>query len=185
MHKPSQRVSENESLKQDVQGFSPAEVSSVVVLGLISLGWVWLCDRLFGAIWRNSHTCWFKTAYMCSFSWQDKQTWRKLRFDTSPWPFFVILICIDIELIIRHQGWVMPSEVSRAHHHCCHGSHQIWTFPVVPLNAVVANHIGWSRVIYAIEIGRATSIKPPTCRESVSESSRKNIRIGWIQAHET
>ncbi len=70
-----------------------------------------------------------------------------------------------------------PLEVCWAHHHGCHGSHQIWALPVVPLNAVVANHIGWAGVIYAIQVGWTASLKPPTCRGDVSESSREKSKL--------
>lgn len=72
-------------------------------------------------------------------------------------------------------GKYMPasSEISWANHHGCHGSDHIWTLPVVPLNTIVANHAGGGRVIYAVQVGRTASIKPPSCRRgSVAKSSR-------------
>lgn len=58
----------------------------------------------------------------------------------------------------------MKSDVTGAHHHSCHGGHQIGTLPIVPLYAIVTDNIWWSRVIYAIQVGWTTGLKPPSCR---------------------
>lgn len=83
-------------------------------------------------------------------------------------------------------SWISHAlEVCWAHHHGCRSSHQIWTLPVVPFDAIVADHTGRGRVIYAIQVGRAASLKPPTWRGgNVPESSREKDRINWIPAHE-
>lgn len=75
-----------------------------------------------------------------------------------------------------------PSEVCWAHHHGCHGSHQIWTLPIVPLDAVVVDLAGGGRVIYAVQVGRAARLKPPSCGGRVPQSSRKKSEL--IQARE-
>lgn len=54
-------------------------------------------------------------------------------------------------------------EVHRPYHHSGHGRHPARPFPVVPLYTVIAYHIGVSRIVYPIEIGRPASFKPPPC----------------------
>lgn len=58
-------------------------------------------------------------------------------------------------------GQAAESKVCWAHHHGCHGSHQTWALPVVPLDAIVTNHIGGCRVVYAVQVGWPTSLEPP------------------------
>lgn len=97
---------------------------------------------------------------------------------TISWVLFIIFIGDDIHFIIWHHEQAMPSEFRWAHHHGCHSSHQIWTLPIVPFNAIVANHTGWGRVIYAVQVGWATSLKPPTWRRgNLPESSRKKSEL--------
>lgn len=73
---------------------------------------------------------------------------------------------------------VRPLEIGRAHHHGRHRRHQIGTFPVVPLNAVVAHHAGRAGVENAIQIGGATCLKPPSCRRNASNSW---LEATWVQ----
>lgn len=47
---------------------------------------------------------------------------------------------------------IEPSKLCWSHHHGCHSSHHIWTLPVVPFDAIVANHTGGRRVINAIQV---------------------------------
>lgn len=56
-------------------------------------------------------------------------------------------------------------EVHRPYHHSGHGRHPARPFPVVPLYTVIAYHIGVSRIVYSIEIGRPASFKPPPCSD--------------------
>lgn len=72
---------------------------------------------------------------------------------------------------------VGPLEIGRAHHHGCHRRHQIGTFPVVPLNAVVAHRTGRAGVENAIQIGGATGFKPPSCRRNASNSWWEATRV--------
>lgn len=73
---------------------------------------------------------------------------------------------------------VRPLEIGRAHHHGCHRRHQIGTFPVVPLNAVVAHRAGRAGVENAVQIGGATCLKPPSCRRNASNSW---LEATWVQ----
>lgn len=73
---------------------------------------------------------------------------------------------------------VRPLEIGRAHHHGCHRRHQIGTFPVVPLNAIVAHRAGRAGVENTVQIGGATCLKPPSCRRNTSNSWWE---AAWVQ----
>lgn len=90
---------------------------------------------------------------------------------------FIIFMGDYIHFIIWHQERAVPSQVCWAHHHGCHSSHQIWTLPIVPLDTIVANYTGWAGVIYTIQVGWTASLKPPTWRGNMPESSRKKSEL--------
>lgn len=120
------------------------------------------------------------TVICCDFAYTVLRLFLKhpSKMSRISWVLFIIFIGGDIHYVIWHHDWAMTLEVCRAHHHGCHSSHQIWTLPIVPLNAIVANHTGWGWVIYAIQVGWTTSFKPPTWRKgNVPESSRQKSEL--------
>lgn len=96
--------------------------------------------------------------------------------------FSFLSVLFDLEFYASSD--VRPPEIGRAHHHGCHCRHQVGTFPVVPLNAVVAHRAGRARVENAIQIGGATGLEPPSCgRKRIQQLMGSDLSS--IQAHES
>lgn len=60
-------------------------------------------------------------------------------------------------------------EVQRADHHGCGSKRVARTLEVVPLDAVELPYVLSLVKVHAVQVGRATGIKPPTCREDKNE----------------
>lgn len=70
--------------------------------------------------------------------------------------------------LISCSGKRFQWSVEKAHRPDHHGGvleGVVRTFPVVPLDAVKWNFLRPVRVIHAIQVGRATCLKPPSCRQ--------------------